>query len=501
MDRLSTLDASFLYMETPETPMHVAGLGIFAPPPSGVDVFKSFHEHIAARLHLLPFFERKLNAIPASVDNPVWIREANVDLDYHIRQMALPRPGTMEQLRTLVARLHMILLDRSRPLWQYYVIEGLEGGGFAVYVKMHHSGIDGAAGMAALDIIFGSSSDPTPIAQPPAKILSGAAEPTLLELVGKTYEDFWQQQRRMLEALPDLGKALTNVGRRLIEDLGRGSNAVVLAPKTIFNVAVSKQRSFGTTTISLSEVKAVGTATDSKVNDVVMAVCAGALRRYLLEHSALPQQSLIAALPVSLREPGNTEMNNQVTMMLCSLSTDVADPLARLTTIVASSQDSKARLGDVKGAMPTDISILGAPFVMTGLAEWMGRTKAADQLPAMVNVLISNVPGPRKPMFCAGAQLQNYFPVSIPSHGGALNITVQSYMDNLDFGLIACRAAVPDIQKMADMLVEEFETLKRAALIKPSTDDIQVIEIGAAKRTVKTSVPDPDEQPTERIAK
>ena len=492
MDRLSTLDASFLYMETPETPMHVAGLGIFAPPPAGADVFKSFHDHIAARLHLLPFFERKLNAIPASVDNPVWIHEANVDLDYHIRQMALPRPGTMEQLRTLVARLHMVLLDRSRPLWQYYVIEGLEGGGFAVYVKMHHSGIDGGAGMAALDIIFGASPDPVPVARPPAK-KSGAAEPTLLELVGKTYEDFWQQQRRMLEALPDLGKALANVGRRLIEDLGRGPNAAVLAPKTIFNVAVSKQRSFGTTTISLSEVKAIGSATESKVNDVVMAVCAGALRRYLLERSALPKESLIAALPVSLREPGNTDMNNQVTMMLCSLSTDIADPLPRLAAIVASSQDSKARLGDVKGAMPSDISILGAPLVMTGLAEWMGRTKAADQLPAMVNVLISNVPGPRKPMYCAGAQLEHYFPVSIPSHGGALNITVQSYMDNLDFGLIACRAAVPDIQKMAELLVEEFETLKQAARTKPSA--------GAAKRTVKIKVAGSDAQPAEKIAK
>jgi WS/DGAT/MGAT family acyltransferase len=490
MERLSTLDASFLYMETPETPMHVAGLGIFAPPPAGADVFKTFHDHIAARLHLLPFFERKLNAIPASVDNPVWIHEANVDLDYHIRQMALPRPGTMEQLRTLVARLHMILLDRSRPLWQYYVIEGLEGGGFAVYVKMHHSGIDGGAGMAALDIIFGASPDPAPVAQPPAK-KSGAAEPTLLELVGKTYQDFWAQQRRMLEALPDMGKALANVGRRLIEDLGR-PNAVTLAPKTIFNVAVSKQRSFGTTTMSLSEVKAIGSATGSKVNDVVMAVCAGALRRYLLGRSALPRESLIAALPVSLREPGNTDMNNQVTMMLCSLSTDIADPLPRLAAIVASSQDFKARLGDVKGAMPTDISILGAPFVMTGLAEWMGRTKAADQLPAMVNVLISNVPGPRKPMYCAGARLQHYFPVSIPSHGGALNITVQSYMDNLDFGLIGCRAAVPDIQKMAELLGREFEMLKQAAGEKPSA---------GAKRTVKIKIAGSDAEPAEKSAK
>ena len=166
MDRLSALDASFLYGETPESPMHVAGLAIFEPPPSGSDVFAVFRDHLKSRLHLVPFFERKLALTPIQLDHPVWVHDDNLDLDYHFRHVSLPKPGTLEQLETLVARLHMILLDRSRPLWQYYVIEGLEGGGFAIYIKMHHAGIDGGAGMAALPVIFATSPDPEP-APPP----------------------------------------------------------------------------------------------------------------------------------------------------------------------------------------------------------------------------------------------------------------------------------------------------------------------------------------------
>ena len=160
MDRLSALDASFLYGETPESPMHVAGLAIFGPAPADTDIFAMFRDHLKSRLHLVPFFERKLALAPIQLDHPVWVHDDNLDLDYHFRHISLPKPGTQEQLETLVARLHMILLDRTRPLWQYYVIEGLEGGGFAVYIKMHHAGIDGGAGMAALPIIFSTSPDP-----------------------------------------------------------------------------------------------------------------------------------------------------------------------------------------------------------------------------------------------------------------------------------------------------------------------------------------------------
>ena len=182
MDRLSALDASFLYGETPESPMHVAGLAIFDPPPTDTDVFSAFRDHLKSRLHLVPFFERKLALTPIQLDHPVWVHDDNLDLDYHFRQVAVPKPGTRGQLESLVSRLHMILLDRTRPLWQYYVIEGLETGGFAIYIKMHHAGIDGGAGMAALPVIFSTTPEPEPV-QPPSPTNKESRTPELFELI------------------------------------------------------------------------------------------------------------------------------------------------------------------------------------------------------------------------------------------------------------------------------------------------------------------------------
>jgi WS/DGAT/MGAT family acyltransferase len=445
--------------------MHVAGLAIFEP--TGEDsqvLFGRFREHIAARLHLLPFFQRRPNALPALIDNPVWVADQQIDHSYHLRQIALPRPGTKEQLHTLVSRLHMILLDRNKPLWQFYMIEGLKDGGFAIYTKMHHAAIDGGAGVAALNVIFDSSPKPTPVAPPPKP--APQREPNVMELINTAYAEFYRQQMSMLQAWPKMGAAAAAVWRRTVDDFSRRKLTANLAPKSIFNVSVSNQRSFGTSSIPLDEVKAVAKATKSKVNDVVMTICAGALRRYLKPRGALPDQPLIAGIPVSLREAGDTTMNNQVTAMMCSLATDVADPVDRLAAIMQSSQDSKARLGDVREALPKDISFFGAPLMMTGLAQWAERTKMADQMPAVMNVLISNVQGPQKSMYCAGARCAHYYPVSIPGNGGALNMTVHGYLGKLDFGIIACREAVPDTQRIADLLVQDFEALKRATVGK-----------------------------------
>ena len=217
----------------------------------------------------------------------------------------------------------------------------------------------------------------------------------------------------------------------------------------------SSQRSFGTCTLSLRDVKAVAKLTKSKVNDVVMQQQRqGALRRSLETGMPFPTAPLIAAVPVSLRKAGNADMNNQVTAMLCNFAGfDVADPIRRLQTIVASSRPtSKKRLEDIRDVIPTDLTWLGAPIIITGMARLMGQAKLAEQLPAIVNVLISNVPGAEDPLYCAGVKMINYFPVSIPSNGSVLNITVQDYLDNLDFGLIACRTAVPDIEKLVEFL-------------------------------------------------
>src|ERR1700747_1892221 len=236
MDRLSALDASFLYGETPESPMHVAGLAIFEPPPADAEVFAAFRDHLKSRLHLVRFFQRKLALAPIQLDHPLWAHDDNLDLDYHFRHVSLPKPGTLEQLETLVARLHMIVLDRTRPLWQYYVIEGLGTGGFAVYFKMHHAGVDGGGAIAALPIIFSTAPDPEPT-QPPSPASKESRTPELFELISDSYAKFFTQQQEFFQSWPDIGKAIAKVGQRVTEDLANPPQLLPLPPKTIFNAS------------------------------------------------------------------------------------------------------------------------------------------------------------------------------------------------------------------------------------------------------------------------
>ncbi|MGA2795387.1 MAG: wax ester/triacylglycerol synthase family O-acyltransferase, partial [Roseiarcus sp.] len=475
--RLSALDAYFLYLESPETPTHFGSLAIFGPAAaSGERLFESFRDHTVAQFDLLPSYRRRPRTMPLAIDHPVWVDVDSLDLDYHIRHMALPRPGTMEQLRSLVAELHMTLLDRRRPLWQYYLIEGLEDGGFAVYVKVHHADMDGVAGMAILPFIFDLSPDPPPIDTRTARVAK-AESPDFPRLIGAAFADFIGQGVRLIRSLPAAARTVAKIARRPGEDVRYLIAVARDTPKTIFNTSISGRRSFGTASVSLSEAKEVAKARGATINDIVLAICAGALRRYLSERRALPDAPLTAAVPASLRGRDDDRLNNQVLFTLCKLATDLEGPLQRLAAIKASAQDAKGLFADVKEVLTTDISVIGAPIVVTGLARLVGMTGAADLLPPAANVIISNLPGPRKPFYFSGAAATHYFPVSIPYHGCALNVTVQSYLDNLDFGLIACRAAVPDTQRIASFLVEEFELLKRASEALSRPDAIETIEI------------------------
>jgi diacylglycerol O-acyltransferase / wax synthase len=477
MKRLSLLDALFIYLETPKTPMHVGSVTIFKPKSRKADHFARFREHTAERLDLLPSYRRRLEMTPLGIDHPVWVIEEKLDLDYHIRRAALPKPGGMDELRTLVAKLHATPLDRSRPLWEFTLIEGLEGGAFAVYAKVHHCAMDGVAGAATLGVIY----DFAPGADhehPPQRVVPYDAEPSdFIELTSTAVGDFIRQGWRAIASLPGFVRALAKAAPHFGRDARFLYRYVKEMPRTPLNSAISGHRVFATASLPLTHVKALARSRGVTINDVMLAVCAGALRRYLTDHSALPKKPLTAGVPASLRAPGDAHLNNQVVFTLSRLPTDVAEPLARLAAAQAAGQEAKNLFADMRDLLTTDISILGAPLAVTGLASLWGHARASNYLGPFFNLVISNVPGPRQPLYCAGAPATHYFPVSIPYHGCALNITAQSYLDQLDFGLVACSETVPDVQRIADHIVEDFAAMARAAVELSRPEAIETIAV------------------------
>jgi len=473
MQHLSGMDASFLHLETPETPMHVGGMHTLELPKGYKgDFYEDFKQHIAERMHLSAVFTRKLALMPFELSNPVWVDDDEVDIDYHIRHISLPKPGSHQQLERYVARLHSSLLDRSRPLWEFFVIEGLEGGRVALYTKVHHAGIDGQAGVALATAIM----DPTPIpapVRPPRQSRRGSGyQLGMAELASAAISNTFAQYVKLVKTLPDMARALQSVvtpqpgpdGKR---NWNITKDMKLVGPKTPFNVAITNQRAYAGRSISLVESKQIAKRIGVTLNDVVLGTCGGALRRYLADSNELPKNSLTAAVPVSLREQGNTDANNQVSMTVMTLATDIEDPIERLKVINESSAKAKTLMGNFKAAIPTDFPSFGAPWLMAGLASMYGRSGLANALPPVANVAVSNVPGAPVPLYVCGALMKTYFPVSIPTHGVGLNITVQSYNGSLDYGLIACRRAVPDIADLADYMVEEHRKLYDLAMKLP----------------------------------
>ena len=463
MKKLGGIDASFLYMETPETPMHVAGL-TFIELPAGYSgsFYEDYKAHIAKRMHLAPLLAKKLVQVPFDIDHPLLVDDDAIDLDYHIRRLSLTPPGTIAQLEDLVGRLHSNFLDRSRPLWEFYVIDGLQSGQVAIYTKIHHALVDGGAGMALNTMMYDLTREPREVEAPPPKLREASKQLDPGMLLGTAYSNFLSQQIKMIQAIPDVWKTIANFALpdpatlKLPEP---GRQALPIAPRTSLNGAITSQRIYTARSVPLADAKRIAKASGTTLNDVVMAVCGGALRRYLAEKNDLPAQPLVAFVPVSLRQPGNTDMSNQVFGMLCSIATDVADPLERLNAINTASSSAKQLTGKIKDLAPRDFALFGAPFFLQGLIGLYGRSKIADSLPPAANVTISNVPGPQQALYLAGAKLLTLYPVSIPAHGVGLNITVQSYCGSLDFGFTACRRTVPDIRKLGDFHVDALREL------------------------------------------
>ena len=480
MSHLSLLDGAFLHLESPEMPMHVGSLALFeAPSPDAGPWLDAVKALVQSRMHLAPVFTRKLALMPFDLANPVWIRDDDIDIDYHIRHTVLPRPGTLAQLEALCARLHSSLLDRSRPLWEFYVIEGLQDGRIGFYSKVHHAAVDGQAAVAMANSVFDLTPEPRRV-KPPRASRTHRYQLGMAELLGAAIENQMTQLVRFAKLLPPLaGAALGTARSALVARVGRGLRAPTpsavgtrfkLAPTTPFNVSITNQRTFASASLPLQDVKAIGKALDASINDIVLWLCATALREYLKEGRELPARTLVAFVPVSLRPEGDTRSNNQVSATLIDLATQVADPTKRLDAIRAATGVMKAEMGTFRDLLPTDFPSLGSPWLLSGLASLYGRSRMAHRL-RVANVVISNVPGPQVPLYFAGARMVGMYPLSIVVHGVALNITVQSYMGQLCFGLIACRRAVPDVHALTDQLHAAMEALRRLAAANEATAD------------------------------
>ncbi len=477
MKHLSGMDSAFLHMESPEMPMHVGSLNVLDLPEgySG-DFFEDVKTNLQQRLHLAEVFTRKLSLMPLDLSNPVWVEDEDIDLDYHIRHVSLPKPGTNRQLQQYVARLHSSLLDRSRPLWEFFIIDGLKSGQVALYIKVHHAGIDGQAGVAVAQAMFDLTASGRVIKPPRPRARRNEYQLGIAELLGAAVRNTLQQSVGLVKSLPLIAGSVKNLLISEKDASGKRNwslpkDFTLFAPRTSLNVAITNQRTFAGRTVPLAEVKQIAKLLGVSLNDVVMATTAGGLRAFLRENNELPDKPLLAAVPVSLRAEGDTTSNNQVSMVTMSLATDVKDPLARIRKIHASSANTKAKMGRYKAAIPTDFPLPLAPWLMSAMASLFSRSRLANVMPPLANLVISNVAGIPVQLYFAGAKVVSYYPVSIPAHSMALNVTVQSYNGRLDYGLIACRRALPDVNELADALLAEHRSLLELALAQAPAQD------------------------------
>ncbi|MFM7332056.1 MAG: WS/DGAT/MGAT family O-acyltransferase [Brachymonas sp.] len=481
MNHLSAQDAMFLHLESPEMPMHVGSLCVLDMP-EGMDA-ADFYEHakqrLSERMHLADLFTRKLALIPFDLTNPVWVEDEAVDLDYHVRHIALPKPGTNRQLQQYVARLHSSLLDRSRPLWEFFIISGLKSGQAALYTKAHHAGMDGQGGIAVAQSIFDLEPTGRLVKPPRPRVRSNRYQLGMAELAGAAARNMASQFIQLAQGAPALLSGLRGLLTPKRDDDGKRrwgppKDFKIFGPRTLLNVAITNQRTFAGRTISLAETKFIGKTLGGSLNDVVMATTAGALRKYLKDHNDLPNKPLLAAVPMSLRAPGDTTANNQVSGMIVSLATDEPDAVKRLQLVRESAEANKAMMAGMNSSMPTDFPLIAAPWLVSGLASAASRSGLITAIPPVANLVISNVPGSPVPLYFAGAKLASFYPVSISIHSMALNVTVQSYAGRLDYGLIACRRAVPDVTDIGDYLLAEHQVLLTKA------QEVAGVQVGIA---------------------
>ncbi len=489
MKQLTGLDATFLFMETAHQFGHVSSFSVYERPDDpAYEPLAAWRGQIERRLHLLEPLRRRLCEVPLGLDHPYWIDDPDFDLEFHVRHAAVAPPGDDRELGELVARIVARPLDRSRPLWESYVIEGIPDDRFAILTKVHHATVDGASGVELLTLMLDHDPEGDDLA-PASDTWAPEPEPSDAEMIVRGLGGLARKPGRALllsvRTTRELGRAtrnpalvavanqvrgglrgpigaVLNIGRE--RDHGMqpvGALPSLTPPRTPFNAPISAHRRFAFRSVPLHTIKDIKNQLGATVNDVVMAVCAGGLRTWLEAHDALPDRPLVAMIPVSVRTGEETERwTNRVSALFASLPVDEQDPVERVRRVHDAMVESKSLFDAVPAESLTDFSQFPPPAVFALAMRTATRVTGRYGMP--VNLVISNVPGPREPLYAAGAKLVHYYPVSTIIDGQGLNVTVQSYLDTLDFGLLSCRELVPDLWAMVDAMVDEVAVLADA---------------------------------------
>lgn len=470
MQKLGALDANFLYSETELILNHIASVQRFELPEgvSAAEFAGGLKQFLMGRLHLVPYLYRKLRFVPGNFDHPFWVNDKAFNIDNHVTEVKVPSPGGLKQTEETVARLHATKMRRDRPLWHIYVLTGLEDGAIAYYNQVHHAAIDGMGGQAAIRLLMDETPDHLICERPASFSLAGREDAATL--MRMTFENLMQFQlgnaKRMMGSL----ESTTRMFQRAFDPSRHFGALGERAPKTRFNRMIGRERTWATGEFSMEDIRALGRQMGCTVNDVFMTICSGALRSYLQRNKELPSTDLIAGCPVSLRGAHDNDMGNRVTMMNVNLATHIADPCVRMLFIHRSAEIAKHVTADLAHGYEPNVSLPGLPAMMAMAAVTAEGSRMANLAPPPVNVVISNIPGPKKTLYSNGARMLTHHPVSIPGHGIGLNITVQSYAGRLYFGITAAAAAVPDADRLRDDMMTAHTELRQSLMPANITD-------------------------------
>ena len=461
MKRLSGTDALFLSMESPSWHQHVGGVVILDPAESSKFSFERMRDTLNDRLDFVPKYRWKLKEVPLHLDRPVWVEDPSFDINRHVRRIAVPPPGGRRELGELIGQLMSHPLDRRSPLWELWYVDGVVGGQVAVIAKYHHCLMDGMSGASLAEQLF--DLEPDPPEPPPFEgevETPGDREPSDIELLARGLIPTLRTPGRMLRyAARSAQRGIT-----MATFARRNPTPLLGAPSTPFNGQVHSRRLLAFGAVALSDVRRIKDEMGVKVNDVILALVAGALRRYLAGMDALPDKALIAAVPLSTRVADDAEQTNQVANMSASLATDIDDPVERLKTIYANTQSAKAMTEAIRARKIQSVGEVAPPLFFNIASRAVWASNITRRMPVVMNVIVSNVPGPPIPLYSAGAKVRGIYAASVLMFNAGMNFTVMSYEDRLDFGITVDPDLVPDPWAVADALkaalAELFEALK-----------------------------------------